>query len=175
MPICLRAGEAGRREAGLAGAMIASMERAPRLTPPDSRPLLLYDGECGLCDRTVQTILDLDRVGVIRLAALQGETGREVLLRHGLDPSPADGFKTLILVTGFRGPRERLRKESSAVLQLGRALGGRSRVLARFGECVPSFMRDAAYRLVARNRHSLFPPPDTCRLPTPEVRARFLP
>lgn len=143
--------------------------------PPDTRPILLYDGECGLCDRTVQTILDLDHEGTIRLAPLQGETARAILLRHGRDPDPAEGFTSLILVIQPGTPGERIREESKAVLGIGRSLGGRYRSLARLGELVPGGLRDVLYRLVARNRHRFFPTPDACRVPTPEVRERFLP
>lgn len=143
--------------------------------PPDTRPILLYDGECGLCDRTVQTILDLDHEGTIRLAPLQGDTAREVLLRHGRDPNPPEGFQSLILVTGYGTPHERIREESKAVLGIGRSLGGRYRSMARLGELVPGGLRDVLYRLIARNRHRFFPAPEACRVPTPEVRERFLP
>lgn len=145
------------------------------LNETDSRPVLFYDGECGLCDRTVQTILDLDTRGALRLSPLQGETAREVLLRHGLDPDPPEGFKTLILVRDLRGPGERLYDESRAVIQIWRSLGGCYPLLGGLLWLVPFFVRDALYRLVSRNRQRFFPPPAACRLPTPETRKRFLP
>ena len=39
---------------------------------------------------------------------------------------------------------------------------------------VPRFVRDAVYRWVARNRYRWFGKSDACRVPTPELRARFL-
>jgi predicted DCC family thiol-disulfide oxidoreductase YuxK len=39
---------------------------------------------------------------------------------------------------------------------------------------VPRFLRDAVYRFIARNRYRWFGKSETCRVPTPELRARFL-
>ncbi|MGE0709306.1 MAG: thiol-disulfide oxidoreductase DCC family protein [Planctomycetota bacterium] len=141
---------------------------------PVPPPLLLYDGECGLCDRTVQAVLERDARGLVHFAPLQGQTARAVLTRHGRDPAPPR-FDSVVLVEGFGGARERLVERSDAAIALARHLGGRSASLARFLELIPRPLRDAAYGLVARNRHRLFPPPSACRIPRPGERVRFLP
>jgi predicted DCC family thiol-disulfide oxidoreductase YuxK len=134
-------------------------------------PLLIYDGDCGLCDHSVQWILAHDRRGRIRFAALQGETAAPILEAHGLQPTEGEDFDTMILV----GPGERIRVRSRAVLGLLVQVGGLWRLLGYLGWIVPRFLADAVYRLVARNRHKLFARPDSCRVPKPEERARFLP
>jgi len=138
-------------------------------------PLLLFDGECGLCDRTVRWVLDHDPGGALRFAPLQGETAPPLLARHGLAPRSGAGFDTMVLVEEPGGPRERARVRSAAALAIGRYLGGGWRLLAGLAWLVPRPLRDAAYRLVARHRRRLFPAPAACGVPTPEERARFLP
>jgi predicted DCC family thiol-disulfide oxidoreductase YuxK len=131
----------------------------------DPRPVVLFDGLCTVCDASVQAILKRDTEGVFRFASLQGEFGREVLKRNGL---PADELQTLILLedgkTLFR---------STAVLRILRRLGGfwRLSYALRF---IPVALRDSAYRLFARNRHKFFGRKETCRIPTAEVRSRFI-
>jgi predicted DCC family thiol-disulfide oxidoreductase YuxK len=134
-------------------------------------PLLIYDGDCGLCDHTVQWVLSHDRVGRIRFAALQGETAAPILETHGLKPKDGEDFDTMVLV----GPGDAVRVRSRAVLGLLVHFGGFWRFLGHLGRLVPRFIADAVYRLVARNRHRLFAPPDVCRVPKPDERARFLP
>lgn len=138
-------------------------------------PLLLYDGECALCDRAVQFVLSRDRKKTLRFAALQGETARPILARHGLTPPTGMGFDSMVFVDDPGSPRERISLRSRAALRIGRYLGGRWSALARLGGLLPAILGDGAYRLVARTRHRLFPPPEACRVPAPEERARFLP
>lgn len=140
-------------------------------SPP---PVLLFDGECGLCDRTVQTLLRWDRRGVLRFAPLQGETAAPILARHGIQPT-ADGFASLVLVLEADTPQERALQRSSAALEILRRLGGLGSLLALLGWLVPRFLRDAVYDWIARRRHRWFAPPDACRVPTPGERQRFLP
>lgn len=145
------------------------------MTAPEAPPLLLYDGECGLCDRAVQFLLARDPGGALRFAPLQGETAGGYLERHGLRPRPGEGFDSMVLALDPGGPRERVLVRAEAALALGRYLGGGLGALAWLGRIVPRRGRDAAYRVVARNRKRLAGPPDRCRLPDAGERARFLP
>ena len=67
-----------------------------RPTAPSEAPLLLFDGECGLCSAAVQFILKRDRRRRLRFAALQTELGREIMAAQGLDPSD---LRTMVLRT----------------------------------------------------------------------------
>ena len=131
----------------------------------DPRPVVLFDGLCTVCDASVQAILKRDPEGVFRFASLQGEFGREVLKRTGL---PADELQTMILLedgkTHFR---------STAVLRILRRLGGVWRMFYVF-RFIPVPLRDAAYRLFAKNRHRFFGRMKACRIPTQEERSRFI-
>jgi predicted DCC family thiol-disulfide oxidoreductase YuxK len=135
-----------------------------------SGPVLLYDGLCGLCDRSVQFVLRHDRRGVIRFATLQGEYARGVLARH---PGLA-GVDSLVFVeTDPATGEERVATRSTGTLRIARYLGG-PWPLARVFSLVPRFLRDAAYDLVARTRFRLFGRLDRCRVPEPAQRARFI-
>lgn len=126
--------------------------------------ILLYDGLCGFCDGTVQFILRHDRRGSMRFATLQGELGQQVLAR---EPS-LQGVDSLVLLEG-----ERVHVKSEAALRIARYLGG-AWTLARVLRIVPRALRDWGYDLFARHRYRLFGRHDSCPIPSPEVRARFL-
>jgi predicted DCC family thiol-disulfide oxidoreductase YuxK len=140
---------------------------APAQLPP---LLVLYDGVCGLCDRSVQFLLRHDRRARLSFAALQGETARPILERHGL----AGELGSFVLVRDAGTSRERLHLRSSGALEVTRELGGAWR-LARALRVVPRRLRDAVYDWVARRRYGWFGTLDACRVPGPEVRSRFLP
>ena len=133
-------------------------------------PVLLYDGLCSFCNGAVQFVLKRDSRGAIRFAALQGDYAREVIARH---PELA-GVDSLILVepdaaTGI----EKVYVRSAGALRTARYLDGAWR-LTRALAIVPRPIRDWAYDLFARWRYRLFGRYDSCPIPTPEQRARFL-
>lgn len=139
----------------------------------ETGPVVLYDGYCGLCDRSVRWLVDADRRAVLRYAPLQGETAAPILERHGI---PAGGdFESFILVENLGGPSERLRQRSDGALTALVALGGWRAGLARIGRMVPRAIRDAVYDFVARRRTRWFGRLEACRIPAPDERRRFLP
>lgn len=148
----------------------------------DGGDLLLYDGACGLCARSVQWVLEHDplerprRRGApaLRFAPLQGETAAPLLVRHGLQPG-AQGFDSMVLVRDPGGPGERVLLRSDAAVGIGRYLGGRWAALARLATLVPRALRDGVYGVIARNRLRLFGAADACRVPRRDERGRFLP
>jgi predicted DCC family thiol-disulfide oxidoreductase YuxK len=135
-----------------------------------SGPVLLYDGVCGLCDRSVQFLLRHDTQARFRFAALQSEFARRVLSRHGRDPAKLDSM-VLVLDPGL--PMERLLDRSDGVLALLEELGGGWRLLAA-AHVIPRSLRDRAYDFVARHRYGWFGRYDQCVLPSPSVRTRFI-
>jgi predicted DCC family thiol-disulfide oxidoreductase YuxK len=136
----------------------------------EARPVILYDGVCGLCNRLNRFVLARDPTGRFRFAALQSTLAGEILARHGRDPRDLD---TLYLVLGHGRPGERLLERSDAVLWILRELGGAWRA-AGLLRAVPRRLRDLGYDLVARTRYRLFGRYDACPLPDPRHRARFL-
>ena len=132
--------------------------------------LVLYDGVCALCNRTVQYLLDRDLRGLLRFAPLQGETAAEVWTRHsGQDP----GLKSIVYVRGFGTPDERLFFRSRAVLEILSDLGGKWRVPA-LAKWIPGPLRDAIYDWIAARRYAWFGRYEQCRLPEKGTEDRFL-
>jgi predicted DCC family thiol-disulfide oxidoreductase YuxK len=134
-------------------------------------PILFYDGVCGLCNTLVQFLLKHDKQGRLRFASLQSDFAEKVLHRHGFDPKD---LNTLHVVENYEQPNERLLQRSDAVLRVGRELGGHWSVLAAAAKIIPRPLRDIAYRFVAQNRYRVFGKYDTCMLPDPNQRSRFL-
>jgi predicted DCC family thiol-disulfide oxidoreductase YuxK len=135
-----------------------------------SHPVLLYDGLCGFCDGTVQFILAHDPRGTLRFATLQGDYGRGVIARH---PELANVDSLVLVEPDPASGAERVYVRSTGALRLARYLGGAWHV-ARVVGIVPRFVRDLAYDAFARIRYRVFGRYDSCPIPTPEQRARFI-
>ena len=132
--------------------------------------LLLYDGVCGLCNRFVRTILAVDHRRRISFAPLQGPTAARLAERHGF---AVDG-DTVVYVRYFGLEGERVHQRTDAVL-LALADTGGVFWLARVLRVVPRGLRDPVYDWVAAHRYEWFGRHDSCPLPPPEHRFRFLP
>jgi predicted DCC family thiol-disulfide oxidoreductase YuxK len=126
-------------------------------------PILLYDGGCALCSRTVRLILEHDRRGTLRFASLQGDFAATVT--SGL--AAVRGVETVVWVDNGT-----VETHSSAVLRVAAYLGGAWRI-ALVLWLVPRPLRDWWYRAVARHRHRLAGAPQ-CFLPPAGARHRFL-
>jgi len=132
----------------------------------DARPaILFYDGECGLCDKSVRWVMRHDHRRRFRFAPLQGETYREL----AIDDKPTDVNTMVLLEAG------RLHTRSSAAIRVLRALGGPWAWLASLARLVPRPLRDAVYNAIAARRHRWFGGPEACQLPTAAERAQLLP
>ena len=137
----------------------------------DPNPIIFYDGVCGLCNQLVQFLLKHDGQGRLRFASLQSDFAAKVLQRHGIDPKDLD---TLHVVENYDQPSERILQRSNAVLRAWDELGGIWSVLASVSRIIPRPLRDLVYRFVAQNRYRVFGKFDTCMLPDPGQRSRFL-
>ena len=137
---------------------------------PDSNSIVLYDGVCGLCNHLVQFILKRDQHNRFLFASLQSEFATTLLKRHGADARDLDTFYVVI---DHGKPSERVLMRSDAILHVVKTLGG-VWTLASVGRILPRVIRDAMYRLVARNRYRVFGKHESCMLPSPQHRAKFL-
>lgn len=129
---------------------------------------ILFDGVCNLCNGFVQFVIRHDRRGYFRFAALQSELGHALLAAHGQPGPPPGGPDSVVLLEGGQ-----FYSHSAAVLRIAGRLGGPWRLVA-VGWLLPRRWRDALYRYVARHRYRWFGRQESCWLPTPELRARFL-
>lgn len=127
--------------------------------------VIVFDGVCVLCSRSVQFILARDPQKRYRFAAKQSVSGRMLLRDHGLDP---DDPVSLLLFDGTRPWTD-----SEAVLRIVTRFGAAWR-LAALVRILPRPTRDFLYRNLARRRYRWFGKRDSCMLPTPETADRFL-
>ncbi|HEX4474782.1 MAG TPA: thiol-disulfide oxidoreductase DCC family protein [Polyangiaceae bacterium] len=133
------------------------------MTEP-SGSVVLFDGVCNVCNASVNFIIDHDSQRRFRFASLQSDVGRRLSVEHGL---PGD-LKTVALIDGAASY-----VESTAALRIAGQLDGAVRWL-RFLSIIPRPIRDAFYRFFSARRYAWFGRTESCRVPTPEIRARFL-
>ncbi|MEM8603862.1 MAG: DCC1-like thiol-disulfide oxidoreductase family protein [Cyanobacteria bacterium P01_H01_bin.121] len=129
------------------------------------KAVILFDGVCNLCNGFVNFVIDYDKAGYFQFAAHQSAAGQALLKQHGLPAQP----ETVVYID----TEGHCYTQSSAALEICRHLDGVWPGFSVF-QVVPPAIRDAAYRLVADNRYQILGKRETCRMPTPEVRSRFL-
>jgi predicted DCC family thiol-disulfide oxidoreductase YuxK len=135
----------------------------------DFQQLVLFDGVCAFCDRTVRWLMDRDPAGRLRFAPLQGEVAAELRRRH---PEIPEDIDTLVFVERH-GSDETVVLRSRAVLQVCRQLQPPPDWL-RWVAWLPAPLADLGYRLFVRFRYRIFGKLDECRVPSDAERARFL-
>ena len=129
------------------------------------KAVILFDGVCNLCNASVNFVIDRDPGGHFVFSSLQSEAARPLLQRHRLAQNALD---SIILIE-----TDRAYTHSTAALRIARRLKGPWPLLYAF-IVVPRPVRDAVYRVIARNRYRWFGKSETCRVPTPALRRRFL-
>ncbi len=130
-------------------------------------PILLYDGTCGLCDKSVKWILAHERDHELRFAPLQGETAAALRARYPQIPS---ALSTMVLVEDGV-----VRLRSKGVMYSAKHLRAPWRWSYAL-RWLPAFVLDLGYRFVAAIRYRVWGHVDpACQMPTVETRARFLP
>jgi len=112
--------------------------------------VILFDGVCNLCNAWVLFVIKRDPSGHFAFAPLGGEADSIILIE-----------------------KDAIYDQSTAALRIARRLSGAWPLAAAF-LIVPKGLRDAVYRLIARNRYRWFGRRDVCMVPTPELKARFL-
>lgn len=131
----------------------------------NDHPVLVFDGVCNLCDRSVRFVLRHDKAGRFRFTANQSPAGRDLLRRHGLDPDAVD---SLVLIRGGEAFMH-----SEAVRRIGAALPPPWRYVAALARLIPRAIRDPIYRFIARRRYRWFGRREQCMMPDPQVADRF--
>jgi predicted DCC family thiol-disulfide oxidoreductase YuxK len=134
-----------------------------------SGAVLVFDGDCGVCDAGIQKILRHERQHSLTFAAHGSRYAAELLARH-----PALRDVDSMFWVEPKADGERILVRSDAVLRAAAYLGGGWRLVGRLLRLFPRALRDAAYELIARNRHRMAPRVEACRLPESAVRERFL-
>ncbi len=129
-----------------------------------TRPIVLFDGVCNFCNRMVNFAIRNDRKGKLRFAPLQSAAGLQLKGKFQVDPT-AD---TIVFIENGKSYTY-----AKAAIRICKHLDWPAKALYAF-IIIPSFISQPLYKWFAKRRYQWFGKKDTCMIPTPEVRARFL-
>ena len=132
---------------------------------PKDKKVILFDGVCNLCNSSIIFVIKHDPKDLFRFAPLQSDLGQELIKKHHIDATKVD---SIILVD-----QEKAYVKSSAALRIARHLSGGYSLLSIF-LIFPAFLRNVVYDYIARNRYKWYGKKDSCMIPTPELKAKFL-
>ena len=138
---------------------------APVRTALAGRDVIVFDGHCVLCSGFFRFVLRHDRAERFAFVTAQSDLGQAMYRDLGL---PLDDFETNLVIVD-----DRLHMRLDAFAAAMSALGWPWRAFAPLRR-IPAALKDPAYHLIARNRYRLLGRTETCLMPTPELRARFL-
>lgn len=127
--------------------------------------IILFDGVCNLCNSSVQLVLKNDKKDTFRLAALQSDVGKKLSAKHGIDTSQTD---SIILIDS-----DTCYTKSTAALKIAKHLSGAYPLLYGF-MIVPKFIRNIVYDYIAKNRYKWYGKQESCMIPTPALKSKFL-
>lgn len=130
-----------------------------------SHKIILFDGVCNLCNRSVNFIISKDSKDIFRFATLQSDIGMSLMSQHGINTTKTD---SVILID-----TNEYHERSSAILQIVKNLSG-GYALLYFFIIVPKCIRDWGYDYIAKNRYKWYGKKDSCMVPTPELVSKFL-
>ena len=128
-------------------------------------PIILFDGVCNLCNSSVQFVIRHDKQKLFRFASLQSEAGQALLKEYHL---PETTFNSFVFIKNGKPFLK-----STAALMVAKELTGIVKIMYLF-IIVPSFIRNAVYNVIAKNRYKWFGKQETCMLPTADLQSRFL-
>ena len=134
---------------------------------PKGKKIILFDGICNLCNQAVIEVIKRDKKHVFLFAALQSESGLKIIQKIGVDLSKVD---SIIL---YDPDEEVYFVKSSAALRIMNEFAGLWKLTQVF-RIFPAALNNIFYDFVARNRYQWFGKKDTCMVPTPELKAKFL-
>ena len=126
---------------------------------------VFFDGVCNLCNRGVNFLISKDKKEVLKFASLQSEYAQNIIPKALLNRENLDTI--IVYLDG------KFYDRSNAVLKLCNILGGGFYVFL-IGYLIPRFIRDGLYRFIANNRYRWFGKQSQCRVPSPELKDRFL-
>ena len=127
--------------------------------------IVFFDGVCNLCNRSVNFLIKQDKKNVLKFASLQSAYAQNVVPKALLNHEKLD---SIIVYTDGK-----FYDRSIAVLKLCKILGGLFTVFL-IGYLLPRFIRDGLYSFIANNRYRWFGKTEQCRVPTAELKKRFL-
>jgi predicted DCC family thiol-disulfide oxidoreductase YuxK len=133
---------------------------------PKNKKIILFDGICNLCNDSVLKVIKYDKKDHFIFVALQSKSGQEIINYLKIDVSKID---SIILYE----PGVAYDIKSTAALKIMKDFGG-FWVLTQVFEILPTPIRDYFYDYIAKNRYKWFGKKESCMIPTPELKAKFL-
>lgn len=149
-----------------AASAAAAAQAGDEIFAADARPVILFDGVCNLCNGGVNFMLDWDREGLFRFAALQSDAGRELLVRSGRHPTD---ISSIVLVE-----QEASFIKADAVLRIAQSLQAPLPLVAAALGSLPRLVKDPVYDVIAGNRYTIFGRSNSCRLSDARFSERFI-
>jgi predicted DCC family thiol-disulfide oxidoreductase YuxK len=132
---------------------------------PTNYEIILFDGVCNFCNASINFVIDHDPDKHFKFAPLQSEIGQDILTQFNKN---TEDFDSVILLKN-----NQLYQKSAAALEITKHLSGFWKYLSIF-KVFPTFFLNFFYDIIAKNRYRIFGKADSCRMPTPELRERFL-
>jgi predicted DCC family thiol-disulfide oxidoreductase YuxK len=131
----------------------------------ENSSIVLFDGVCNFCNSSVNFIIRHDKKKRYKFAALQSDIGRVLSEMNAIDQSKID---SIILVENGK-----VFVKSSAILRISKHLNYLYPLFFGF-VIIPKFIRDGVYDFIAKNRYKWFGKKETCMIPSPEIKSRFI-
>ena len=131
----------------------------------NTMPIILFDGICNFCNRTINIILKYDKDAYFQFAASQSNAAMNIMQELGLEEN---AIASVILID-----QEKVYTKTDAVIQIAKHLTGWPSIF-RSLKFIPKPIRDLAYDLIAKNRYILFGKSASCRIPDASIQHRFL-
>lgn len=136
------------------------------LNIPKNKKLILFDGFCNLCNTSVQFIIKHDKRNVFLFAPLQSDLGKQIIETYKIDTDKTD---SILLYT----PETGIDYKSTAALKIASHLGFPINIISVF-IITPPFIRNWIYDYIAKNRYTWYGKKDSCMIPTPALKSKFL-
>ena len=131
--------------------------------------IVLFDGDCNLCNHYIQFIINNSEIGSFYFASLQSEIGKSIMRENLCITKQYDCFNSIILID----KNSVCFSESTAILKIFNKLNRPWSFLYIF-IIIPSKIRNMVYKYISRNRHIFFLNKRKCLTPTPEISDLFL-
>ena len=133
---------------------------------PTGKKIILFDGVCNLCNESVIKVIKNDKKNVFLFTAIQSETGKKIIHHLGIDTSKTD---SIILYE----PKNAYYVKAAAALKIMKEFSGFWKLMQVF-TILPNSFNNIFYDYIARNRYKWYGKKDSCMIPTPELKAKFL-
>lgn len=131
----------------------------------NTHKIILFDGVCNLCNSSINFVIKRDKKNLFQFATLQEQPGQALLKKYNINTLDTD---SIILIANNKAY-----VKSTAALHIAKDLKGGWPLLYGF-MIIPTFVRNWVYDFVARNRYKWYGKKDSCMIPSPALKDKFL-